>query len=405
MFSTPFGTATHPPRLVRASILLKAWERQKDAPCRGIEHTKTFKRCVEREEPALDKEAVTWITGEFRDILERVLKVPKYKLKADTSVVIKYFENNIPFLFEDVRDFFNGLPEREKLPEHVRGHFDVFLQETLRKNYLHRAFRNAMVPVRGLFPGLGTIAPEGLITRKPRKKALARSPSQLPGLAGVLSDAEIAERLREAFEEGEGLFIHPRLRDDLQIHCCKVELHLSGVIYEFKGGSIAVYDPVNGPSLDYRRRIILSLGEPYTLHPGNFVLAPTFENIAMPDDLMGILQGRSSAGRLGLIVHATASFIDPGYKGTLTFELSNLGPIPIKLYALAPLGTLVLVRTGKVNKPYGWVGASPAKRGEKTRLGLHDSPISEPSHHGDSWEYEILRKLSKSRNREEPHSP
>jgi dCTP deaminase len=94
--------------------------------------------------------------------------------------------------------------------------------------------------------------------------------------------------------------------------------------------------------------------EPFILHPGEFALASTYEKITMPDDLAGRLEGKSSLGRLGLAVHATAGFIDPGFSGHVTLELSNLAPLPIKLWPGMKIGQLCLMLMSSPAKyPYG----------------------------------------------------
>ena len=95
-------------------------------------------------------------------------------------------------------------------------------------------------------------------------------------------------------------------------------------------------------------------GEPFVLHPGEFVLGCTLEGITIPQHLAARLEGKSSLGRLGLLTHATAGFIDPGWKGTLTLELNNLTRVPIKLYPgllIAQLSFMGLDRAAE--RPYG----------------------------------------------------
>lgn len=95
-------------------------------------------------------------------------------------------------------------------------------------------------------------------------------------------------------------------------------------------------------------------GEPFVLHPGEFVLASTLEVITLPEDLAGRLEGKSSLGRLGLLTHSTAGFIDPGFTGTITLELSNVATLPIKLWPGMKIGQLcVLMMTGPAGQPYG----------------------------------------------------
>jgi len=205
---------------------------------------------------------------------------------------------------------------------------------------------------------------------------------------GVLSDAKIRQRLKE------DLIIHPFLHEDSAISGCKVDLHLSGAFYEIQRSTVDSYDPVKPITIDFRREIILPLGQYLVLHPGDLILASTFENISMPRDLLGILQGRSSLGRLGVIVHATASFIDPKFRGTMTLELSNLGHLPVRLYTLARVASIAFLQiTGKVEYGYGDLLPSPLKVAGM-RQNHYAAPKSEPSKHHEDWEYEIIRKVS-----------
>jgi dCTP deaminase len=94
--------------------------------------------------------------------------------------------------------------------------------------------------------------------------------------------------------------------------------------------------------------------EPFILHPGEFVLASTFEVITLPDDVAGRLEGKSSLGRLGLLTHSTAGFIDPGFSGHVTLELSNVATLPIKLWPGMKIGQLCLFRlSSTAEHPYG----------------------------------------------------
>lgn len=95
-------------------------------------------------------------------------------------------------------------------------------------------------------------------------------------------------------------------------------------------------------------------GEPFVLFPGEFVLGSTEEIITLPATIAGRLEGRSSLGRLGLLVHSTAGFIDPGFTGTITLELSNATPLPIRLWPGMRIGQLCLMRlTSPAERPYG----------------------------------------------------
>ncbi|WP_327585934.1 dCTP deaminase [Nonomuraea sp. NBC_00507] len=94
--------------------------------------------------------------------------------------------------------------------------------------------------------------------------------------------------------------------------------------------------------------------EPFILHPGEFVLASTYEMITLPDDLASRLEGKSSLGRLGLLTHSTAGFIDPGFSGHVTLELSNVATLPIKLWPGMKIGQLCVFKlSSPAEHPYG----------------------------------------------------
>jgi dCTP deaminase len=94
--------------------------------------------------------------------------------------------------------------------------------------------------------------------------------------------------------------------------------------------------------------------DPFILHPGEFVLGSTFEVVTLPDDIAGRLEGKSSLGRLGLLTHSTAGFIDPGFSGHVTLELSNVANLPIMLYPGMKIGQLCLFRlSSAAEHPYG----------------------------------------------------
>jgi dCTP deaminase len=94
--------------------------------------------------------------------------------------------------------------------------------------------------------------------------------------------------------------------------------------------------------------------EPFILHPGEFVLGSTLERVALPDDLVARLEGKSSLGRLGLLIHSTAGFIDPGFDGHVTLELSNVANLPITIYHGMKIGQISFMRmTEPASAPYG----------------------------------------------------
>src|SRR3954454_24858235 len=94
--------------------------------------------------------------------------------------------------------------------------------------------------------------------------------------------------------------------------------------------------------------------EPFILHPGEFVLGQTLERVTLPNDLVARLEGKSSLGRLGLLIHSTAGFVDSGFSGTLTLELSNVANLPITIYHGMPIGQISFIRMDQpVEHPYG----------------------------------------------------
>lgn len=95
-------------------------------------------------------------------------------------------------------------------------------------------------------------------------------------------------------------------------------------------------------------------GEPFVLHPGEFVLGSTYEGVTLPDDIAARVEGKSSLGRLGLLTHATAGFVDPGFSGHVTLELSNVATLPIKLWPGMKIGQLCFFQlTSPSAHPYG----------------------------------------------------
>ena len=105
---------------------------------------------------------------------------------------------------------------------------------------------------------------------------------------------------------------------------------------------------------DLTRLVEVDKGEPFVLHPGEFVLGSTLEVVTVPDDLAARLEGKSSLGRLGLLTHSTAGWIDPGFSGHVTLELSNVATLPIKLWPGMKIGQLCIFRlSSPAEHPYG----------------------------------------------------
>ncbi|MFJ5987996.1 dCTP deaminase [Lentzea waywayandensis] len=107
-------------------------------------------------------------------------------------------------------------------------------------------------------------------------------------------------------------------------------------------------------------------GEQFVLHPGEFVLGSTYEMVTLPDDLAGRLEGKSSLGRLGLLTHSTAGFIDPGFSGHITLELSNVANLPITLHPGMKIGQLCLFKlSSPAEHPYGSKQAGSRYQGQR----------------------------------------
>ena len=164
----------------------------------------------------------------------------------------------------------------------------------------------------------------------------------------VLSDNELIKRLNKG-----DLIIHPLLREE-QIYGIKIDLRLDNIFSITKDIRQSHYDPrFKRKHTKYTEDFEVPYGQNFILHPGQFILAPLFEYFSIPDDLLGRLDGRSSLARLGIIVHQTAGIVDPGFRGSLTLELSNAGKLPVALYPYMPIATITFERIeGNVNKPY-----------------------------------------------------
>jgi dCTP deaminase len=122
---------------------------------------------------------------------------------------------------------------------------------------------------------------------------------------------------------------------------------------------------VRQPMDDLTELVEVSGDEPFILHPGEFVLGQTLERVTLPDDLVARLEGKSSLGRLGLLIHSTAGFVDSGFSGNLTLELSNVANLPITIYHGMPIGQISFMRMdGPVERPYGTGEAGSKYQGQ-----------------------------------------
>lgn len=144
----------------------------------------------------------------------------------------------------------------------------------------------------------------------------------------ILSDRDI----KKAIASGR-IKITPKPDYKVQLGSCSIDLHLGSKFRVFKHSSYAYID-LKGPidTEKIMKEITLGKDEPFIMQPGDFALVTTVENLDLADDILGRIEGRSSLGRLGIIVHGTASIFDPGWTGKPTMELGNLGVMPVALY-------------------------------------------------------------------------
>lgn len=132
-----------------------------------------------------------------------------------------------------------------------------------------------------------------------------------------------------------------------------IDVRLDKFFRVFENHKYEVIDP-SKEQPDLTREIEVGNNEHFILHPGEFVLASTFEVVTLPDDIAGRLEGKSSLGRLGLLTHSTAGFIDPGFSGHITLELSNVANLPVKLFPGMKIGQLCLIKlSSPAQNPYG----------------------------------------------------
>ena len=162
----------------------------------------------------------------------------------------------------------------------------------------------------------------------------------------VLSDRTIARLL------GEGrIEIDPY--DETLLQPSSVDVRVDRYFRVFHNARYAFID-VKEPQEDLTELVEVDGDQAFILHPGEFVLGSTLERIRLPDDLVARLEGKSSLGRLGLLIHSTAGFIDPGWDGHVTLELSNVANLPITIYYGMKIGQLSFVQlTEPAKTPYG----------------------------------------------------
>ncbi|GAA3539879.1 dCTP deaminase [Aeromicrobium flavum] len=162
----------------------------------------------------------------------------------------------------------------------------------------------------------------------------------------LLSDRDILAEIdagRVALDPYEPSMIQPS----------SIDVRLDKFFRVFDNHKYPHIDPAQDQS-DLTREVEVSGDDAFILHPGEFVLGSTYEYVSLPDDVAARLEGKSSLGRLGLMTHSTAGFIDPGFQGHITLELANVATLPIKLYPGMKIGQLCFFRlTSAAENPYG----------------------------------------------------
>lgn len=174
----------------------------------------------------------------------------------------------------------------------------------------------------------------------------------------LLSDRDIraeAEAGRVRLEPYEPAMIQPS----------SIDVRLDRFFRVFENHRYPHIDPAQEQA-ELTREVAPIGDEPFILHPGEFVLGSTYEMVSLPDDIAARLEGKSSLGRLGLLTHSTAGFIDPGFTGHVTLELSNVATLPIKLYPGMKIGQLCFFRLSSPSEhPYGSSASGSRYQGQR----------------------------------------
>lgn len=162
----------------------------------------------------------------------------------------------------------------------------------------------------------------------------------------LLSDRDILAEI-----DAQRIRVEPY--DEAMIQPSSIDFRLDRYFRVFENHRYPHIDPAADQS-DLTREVEPEGDEPFILHPGEFVLGSTYEVVSLPDDVAARVEGKSSLGRLGLLTHATAGFVDPGFSGHVTLELANVATLPIKLYPGMKIGQLCFFRlSSPAAHPYG----------------------------------------------------
>lgn len=188
----------------------------------------------------------------------------------------------------------------------------------------------------------------------------------------ILSDVSI----RAAIEMGR-VEIDPF--DPAMVQPSSVDVRVDRYFRVFENHRYALIDPKQ-PQEDLTKEVATSVDTPFILHPGEFVLGSTLEVVRLGDDIVARLEGKSSLGRLGLLIHSTAGFVDPGFEGHLTLELSNVATLPIAIYPGMRIGQMSFYELSTAAEhPYGSDRAGSKYQGQRgpTPSRSHEDPFFE----------------------------
>jgi dCTP deaminase len=153
--------------------------------------------------------------------------------------------------------------------------------------------------------------------------------------------------------------------DDTLVQPSSIDVRLDSLFRVFNNTRYTHIDPARQQD-ELTSLVQPDEGEPFVLHPGEFVLGSTQERVALPDDLVARLEGKSSLGRLGLLIHSTAGFVDAGWDGHLTLELSNVANLPITIYPGMKIGQISFLQmTTAADQPYGTGNLGSKYRGQR----------------------------------------
>ena len=174
----------------------------------------------------------------------------------------------------------------------------------------------------------------------------------------LLSDRDLRAELASG-----GLGLDPY--DDALVQPSSIDVRLDRYFRVFANHRYSHIDPSVAQD-DLTEMVEPEGEEPFVLHPGEFVLGSTLERVVLPDDLVARLEGKSSLGRLGLLIHSTAGFIDPGWDGHVTLELSNVATLPITIYYGMKIGQISFVQLSEpADSPYGAAGVGSKYQGQR----------------------------------------